>query len=75
MRFHANHVSSSISGDYYQAMFEAEEDTNTWFNHGLYLNGAIYGGHNTYESSRSSCQTQSYLRIGQRYLRMTQNPL
>ena len=26
----------------------------TWFNHGLYLNGAIYGGHNTYESSRSS---------------------
>src|ERR1700730_13042505 len=28
MRFHANHVSSSISGDYYQAMFEAEEDTN-----------------------------------------------
>jgi hypothetical protein len=28
MRFHANHVSSSASGDYYQAMFEAEEDTN-----------------------------------------------
>src|ERR1700674_3916739 len=28
MRFHANHVSSSISGDYYQVMFEAEEDTN-----------------------------------------------
>src|ERR1700676_1473213 len=28
MRFHANHVSSSISGDYYQTMFEAEEDTN-----------------------------------------------
>jgi hypothetical protein len=28
MRFHANHVSSSVSGDYYQAMFEAEEDTN-----------------------------------------------
>jgi len=26
----------------------------TWFNHGLYLNAAIYGGHNTYESSRSS---------------------
>jgi hypothetical protein len=26
MRFHANHVSSSISGDYYQAMFEAEKD-------------------------------------------------
>src|SRR5271165_2917990 len=23
----------------------------------------------------STCQTQSYLRIGQRYLRMTQNPL
>ena len=28
MRFHANHVSSSASGDYYQAMFEAEENTN-----------------------------------------------
>ena len=28
MRFHANHVSSSVSGDYYQAMFEAEEDKN-----------------------------------------------
>jgi hypothetical protein len=29
MRFHANNVSSSVSGDYYQAMFEAaEEDTN-----------------------------------------------
>jgi len=28
MQFHANHVSSSVSGDYYQAMFEAEEDTN-----------------------------------------------
>jgi len=26
----------------------------TWFNHGLYLNGAIYGGHNNYDSSRSS---------------------
>ena len=26
----------------------------TWFNHGIYLNGAIYGGHNTYESNRSS---------------------
>jgi outer membrane autotransporter protein len=26
----------------------------TWFNNGLYLNGAIYGGHNTYESSRAS---------------------
>src|SRR5271166_1083425 len=26
----------------------------TWFNHGLYLNAAIYGGHNTYDSSRSS---------------------
>jgi outer membrane autotransporter protein len=25
----------------------------TWFNHGIYLNAAIYGGHNTYESSRS----------------------
>jgi hypothetical protein len=28
MWFHANYVSSSVSGDYYQAMFEAEEDTN-----------------------------------------------
>ena len=26
----------------------------TWFNQGIYLNGAIYGGHNTYESNRSS---------------------
>ena len=25
----------------------------TWFNHGIYLNGAIYGGHNTYDSSRA----------------------
>jgi outer membrane autotransporter protein len=24
----------------------------TWFNHGIYLNGAIYGGHNVYSSSR-----------------------
>jgi hypothetical protein len=24
---------------------------------------------------KGACQTQSYLRIGQRYLRMTQNPL
>jgi hypothetical protein len=28
-----------------------------------------------YSAERSRCQTQSYLRIGQRYLRMTQNPL
>ena len=28
MRFHANHASSSVSGDYYQVMFEAEEHTN-----------------------------------------------
>ena len=26
MRFHANHVSTSISGDYYQALFEYSED-------------------------------------------------
>jgi len=26
----------------------------TWFNHGLYLNAAIYGGHNNYSSSRSA---------------------
>jgi outer membrane autotransporter protein len=26
----------------------------TWFSHGIYLNGVIYGGHNNYESSRSS---------------------
>ena len=25
----------------------------TWFNRGLYINGAIYGGHNTYDSSRA----------------------
>src|ERR1700732_393967 len=28
MRFHANHVSSSVSGDYYQPLFAAAEDTN-----------------------------------------------
>jgi len=27
MRFHANHVSTSIAGDYYRAMFEASEDS------------------------------------------------
>jgi outer membrane autotransporter protein len=26
----------------------------TWFDHGIYLNGAIYGGHNDYSSSRAS---------------------
>jgi outer membrane autotransporter protein len=26
----------------------------TWFNHGFYLNAAVYGGHNTYDSNRSS---------------------
>jgi outer membrane autotransporter protein len=26
----------------------------TWFNHGIYLNAAIYGGHNSYSSSRST---------------------
>jgi outer membrane autotransporter protein len=26
----------------------------TWFSHGIYLNGAIYGGHNSYSSSRSA---------------------
>jgi outer membrane autotransporter protein len=25
----------------------------TWFNSGFYVNGAIYGGHNTYESGRT----------------------
>ena len=25
----------------------------TWYNHGFYLDGAIYGGHNNYDSSRS----------------------
>jgi len=25
----------------------------TWFNHGIYFNGAIYGGHNNYDSSRA----------------------
>src|ERR1700730_17920724 len=28
MRFQANYVSISVSGDYYQAMFAAEEDTD-----------------------------------------------
>ena len=28
MQFHANHVSTSVSGDYYQALFEANEDTS-----------------------------------------------
>jgi outer membrane autotransporter protein len=28
----------------------------TWFNHGLYLNGAIYGGHNNYDSGRSGLE-------------------
>jgi outer membrane autotransporter protein len=28
----------------------------TWYNHGFYLNGAIYGGHNTYDSSRSGLE-------------------
>ena len=27
MRFHANHVSTSVSGDYYQVMFEEREDS------------------------------------------------
>jgi outer membrane autotransporter protein len=25
----------------------------TWYSHGFYLNGAIYGGHNNYDSSRA----------------------
>src|SRR5579864_8028681 len=28
MRFHANYVSTSVSGDYLQAVFEAEKDTD-----------------------------------------------
>ena len=28
MDFHANYVSTSVAGDYYQAMFEAEQDTD-----------------------------------------------
>ncbi len=28
MQFHANHVSTSVSGVYYQALFEASEDTS-----------------------------------------------
>jgi hypothetical protein len=27
MRFHANYVSTSVSGDYYQATFEADESS------------------------------------------------
>jgi len=28
MRFRANHISTSVAGDYYQAMFAAEEDSD-----------------------------------------------
>ena len=28
MQFHANYISTSVSGDYYQAMFAAEENTD-----------------------------------------------
>jgi hypothetical protein len=28
MRFRANHISTSVAGDYYQVMFEAEEDAD-----------------------------------------------
>ena len=28
MRFRANHISTSVAGDYYQAMFAADEDTD-----------------------------------------------
>jgi outer membrane autotransporter protein len=28
----------------------------TWFSHGFYLNGAIYGGHNTYDSGRAGLE-------------------
>lgn len=28
MKFHANHVSASIDGDYYQVLFEAKKDTS-----------------------------------------------
>jgi uncharacterized protein YhjY with autotransporter beta-barrel domain len=28
----------------------------TWFNHGIYLNGAIYGGHNNYDSGRAGLE-------------------
>jgi autotransporter-associated beta strand protein len=28
----------------------------SWFSHGLYLNGAMYAGHNVYDSSRASLQ-------------------
>jgi outer membrane autotransporter protein len=31
----------------------------TWYNRGIYLNGAIYGGHNNYDSSRSGLQGQA----------------
>jgi hypothetical protein len=27
MRFQANHISTSVAGDYYQVMFEAEDDS------------------------------------------------
>ena len=37
MRFHANYVSTSLSGDYYQAVFEAERDTDDPLSHYLLI--------------------------------------
>jgi fibronectin-binding autotransporter adhesin len=28
----------------------------TWYNHGIYLNGGVFGGHNTYETSRANVE-------------------
>ena len=28
----------------------------TWYNHGIYINGAIYGGHNNYDSGRAGLE-------------------
>ena len=30
----------------------------TWFDHGIYLNAAVYGGRNTYDSSRVGVTAQ-----------------
>jgi outer membrane autotransporter protein len=61
-----DHLVIGVMGDYAHTWTDLkpsgdiEVDTGrggvyaTWSNHGLYLNGAIYGGHNSYESSRST---------------------
>ena len=44
----------------------------TWFSHGIYSNGAIYGGHNNYDSGRDGlgglASTGGYRRLTPRFL-------